>query len=199
VHWLKDTRVFQTYPASFGVTHGDFNANNILVIKKDGKYESVMIDFARTGESHILRDFIQLEAVIKFVLLENATLEERYKLESALIKQIEFSDIDNIRKVYQAQGENAKELQRAFDSVCKIRELAWEVALNGNSNRAIYHFEQYNLGLFFLSINSVRFLRSEHRLSESVTDGISPIQALHALLAAAMLAEKLVVAQGGAG
>lgn len=196
VKLLQKSELFETYPAFFATTHGDFNANNILVIEEpDGSYKTIMIDFARTGEAHILRDFIQLEAVIKFVLLDKATLAERYELEAALLKQGNFADIDNVRQSYQATGKNAKECQRAFDTVCKIRELAWEVALKGRTGKPIYHFEQYRMGLFFLSLNTVRFLRSEYNMSESVTDGISPTQALHALLAAGMLVERLVGSQ----
>jgi CheY-like chemotaxis protein len=196
VDLVRDYHLFETYPALFGITHGDFNANNILLIEEHGKYKTIMIDFARTGEAHILRDFVQLEAVVKFVLLENATLSERYELESALLKQANFADIDVIRKTYCATGEHAQDLQRAFDVVCKIRELAWEVGLNHRVGRPVYHFEQYQMGLFFLSVNSVRFLKtrllSAERQRISVNDGITAIQALHALLAAAMLVEKLV-------
>lgn len=184
---------FEAYPAFIGITHGDFNANNILVLSENDEYRTVMIDFARTSLFHNLRDFLQLETVIKFVLLESATLEERYELEAALLKQSSFAEIKSLKNSYQATGKNAKDLQRAFDTVCKIRELAWEVALHGGKGKPIYRFEQYHLGLFFLSLNTVRFLRSEFKPRESLTDGISPVQALHALLAAALLVDKLVV------
>jgi hypothetical protein len=41
------------------------------------------------------------------------------------------------------------------------------------------------MGLFFLSLNSVRFVKTN-----DIPDGIEPIQALHALLAASMLGQK---------
>ncbi|HEY7420064.1 MAG TPA: response regulator, partial [Ktedonobacteraceae bacterium] len=44
-------------------THGDFNEQNILLDKNGSVW---LIDFFRTGPSHILRDVAQLDAVIRF-------------------------------------------------------------------------------------------------------------------------------------
>jgi CheY-like chemotaxis protein len=168
-------------PAMYGFTHGDFNANNILVRQN----QTWLIDFGRTEECHAMRDFIQLEAVVKFVLLRGASLQERYELEQVLIQQRRFDDIQHLRTQYQPTGANARLLERAFRLVCKIREKAWEVVLAWQTNSPVGDFEQYEMGLFFLSLNSVRFVKTN-----DIPDGIEPIQALHALLAASMLGQK---------
>jgi hypothetical protein len=168
-------------PAKYAYTHGDFNANNILVRNN----ETYLIDFGRTEECHAMRDFIQLEAVVKFVLLRGASLEERYTLEQVLIQQNHFHEIGKLRSSYKPTGTNAARVERAFRLVCKIREKAWEVVLSGQLSSPVGDFEQYEMGLFFLSLNTVRFVKTKE-----IPDGIEPIQALHALLAAAMLGEK---------
>lgn len=169
-------------PAMRSFTHGDFNANNILIRQN----HSWLIDFGRTEDSHAMRDFIQLEAVVKFVLLRGATLRERFELETALMQQNHFEEIEELRQSYQPTGLHAARLQRAFRLVCKIREQVWTTILNNETNIPVGDFEQYRMGLFFLTLNSVRFIRTA-----SIPDGIEPLHALHALMSAAMLGESL--------
>ena len=72
-----------------------------------------------------------------------------------------------------------------FRLVCKIREVVWTLVLNREIGSPVGDFEQYQMGLFFLSLNSVRFIKTKN-----IPDGIEPLHALHALMAAAMLGEK---------
>jgi|GEM_PF-4101928 len=166
------------------ITHGDLNANNILIRNNT---EAWLIDFARTEHSHALRDFIQLETVVRFALLDEATLEERYEMESYLADQTAFNEIGLIRRVYNPTGPNAHALERAYQITCKIRELAWDVALNhAPSSHRIANFKQYQMGLFFMSLTTIRFVK--HKRSPK---GLSTTQALHALMAAALLLRNL--------
>lgn len=170
------------FPAMRSMTHGDFNANNILIRHE----QSWLIDFGRTEDSHAMRDFIQLEAVVKFVLLRGASLEERYELEKALLRQNHFEEIDTIRQSFTPNGDNAARIERAFRLVCKIREVVWASILNREIGSPVGDFGQYEMGLFFLSLNSVRFIKTK-----AIPDGIEPLHALHALMSAAMIGEKL--------
>jgi len=63
------------------ITHGDLNGKNILV---DENGHPWLIDFFRTGPEHVLRDFVELEADIKFNYLESGDMEALYEFESSL-------------------------------------------------------------------------------------------------------------------
>ncbi len=68
IHWFfenvagktgKDiSRLGRTYTA---ITHGDLHGDNLLV---DEQYNAWVIDFERSGEGHVLQDFIELESDI---------------------------------------------------------------------------------------------------------------------------------------
>ncbi|MEL7435780.1 MAG: phosphotransferase, partial [Chloroflexota bacterium] len=116
------------YPARATITHGDLNANNML-IKQNGEVH--LIDFARTAKDHALRDFIQLETVVRFTLMKDASLRERFEMEQVLAQQSHFMEIDELREAYQPPDSiHADELRRAFLTTCKIRELAWKTVFN---------------------------------------------------------------------
>lgn len=70
------------------ITHGDLNQHNIL-IGEDG--QCWLIDFYRTGQGHILRDIVELEAVIKISLTDLGDLEAHSRLEKILLGTL---DID---------------------------------------------------------------------------------------------------------
>jgi len=70
-------------PALKCVTHGDFNGDNLLV---DQQHKRVwLIDFARTGEGSALRDFAELESVIKFELVGETDLQRLHRFEQRLL------------------------------------------------------------------------------------------------------------------
>ena len=186
IHLLDDKAFLakQNYTAPHAITHGDLNANNIL-IRNDS--EAWLIDFARTTSSHALRDFIQLETVVRFALLDGPSLRERYEMESLLADQRTFGQIKRLREYYKATGPHAKALERAYRITCKIRELAWETTLSHqDDSRQIAKFKQYKMGLFFMSLTTVRFVKHKR-----TPKGLNTTQALHALMAAALLVKSL--------
>ncbi|MEO1289082.1 MAG: phosphotransferase, partial [Chloroflexota bacterium] len=169
------------YSAPRTITHGDMNANNILIRNDD---EAWLIDFGRTDYHHALRDFIQLETVVRFALMEGVSLAERYEMESWLTSQTKFA---HITKISQEFVPSSPQVERAFRITCKIRELAWETVLsNQDDTQQFAKFKQYQMGLFFMSLTTVRFVK-HHR----APNGLSTTQALHALMAASLLGEQL--------
>ncbi|MFH1648435.1 MAG: phosphotransferase [Patescibacteria group bacterium] len=89
------------------ITHGDLNARNLLVDKFDRTW---LIDFYRTGPSHIFRDFARLETTLLFELMEtenlNALIEFSDKLSQAKsldddISSLENQELDNMRLIIQ--------------------------------------------------------------------------------------------------
>ena len=173
------------FPARATITHGDLNANNML-IKENGEVH--LIDFARTTKDHALRDFIQLETVVRFTLMKEASLPERFEMEQVLAQQTHFNEIDDLRKAYQPPDDSihADELRRAFLTTCKIRELAWKTVFNEQGNMIQTNFRQYQMGLFFMSLTTVRFVN--HKRGDH---GLTITQALHAMVAAALVMKYL--------
>jgi aminoglycoside phosphotransferase (APT) family kinase protein len=49
------------------ITHGDLHADNFFI---DRNRQAWLIDFGQTGYSHALRDFVELEAVLKLRLTD---------------------------------------------------------------------------------------------------------------------------------
>lgn len=146
-------------------THGDLNANNIFV---DTDGHTWLIDFYRTGKSHILRDCTQLETVIKFILLPEEELAERYNLEKALMDMSRFQEADGLR--YNAPNEA---YTKVFKVCRKLRQLARDLVQPNDE------FSEYEIGLLYCSMNTQRFY------------SLPKVNRLHALLAAGMLCQKL--------
>jgi DNA-binding response OmpR family regulator len=151
-------------------THGDFNAHNILL---DRAGDAWLIDFQRTGSSHILRDIAQLDSVVRFQLLpEEMSLPERLALEAALDEAGQSGQTgDAASTIAAVNGHVAK----AFETVLKLRELANELI----SVNPIADMSEYYVALYYHAINFVRF------------SWAPSIQREHALLCASLLVDRL--------
>lgn len=160
--------VVQTYRTT---THGDFNDQNILV---DGEGHCWLIDFQSTGPGHILRDIVQLDAVIRVRLLApgEASLEERLALEEALNAVGAFSQMTELAARPPA-GNQA--VLKAFAACAHLRALAARL-VRSNPNPEV---SEYYAGSLYCTLNMIRF-RS-----------LPVIQREHALLSASLLTERL--------
>ncbi len=160
--------VFSTYLCT---THGDLNPNNLLV---DGNEHAWLIDFQRTGPSHILRDITMLDATIRFQLLtaQDATLEECLEMEEVLCSIKHFSEIVRLpRKLATTNLALAKAygaILHLYKKACKL------VSQNPNDD-----MNEYYSALFYHALNTTRFTT------------LSAGQREHALLCAGLLADKL--------
>ncbi|MCL4251581.1 MAG: TIR domain-containing protein [Anaerolineae bacterium] len=93
--WLETHRDRCILPAYRCVTHGDLTGRNIMTDTTEyiehvqGKtfvyHKMWLIDFYRTGESHILRDLVVLESDIKYRLAEKLDLPDFITLEKHLL------------------------------------------------------------------------------------------------------------------
>ncbi len=81
LHWLHNHDLFMETSRCF--THGDLNAGNIIISEGNQFW---LIDFYRTGPSHIFRDFVILETDLKFRLAADLTIEEFTTVEMALLQ-----------------------------------------------------------------------------------------------------------------
>ncbi len=163
VVWLKNKVFrFSTYRCR---THGDLNGKNILV-DEDG--HPWLIDFFRTGYGHILRDFVELEADIKFNYLATSDIETLYEFEEALTSPKKFDE--------PYKFENKKEIDeliKAFKVIEGLRTLAHEIVTPSNDLR------EYYIGLLYHTINMIRY------------PNIRKEQLRHALLSASLICERL--------
>lgn len=168
-------RNIMTYSVNKAITHGDFNAQNILVTENDDQVW--LIDFYRTGWSHIHRDFIQLESVVRFILFEygDASLQERYEMEQFLMGQTSFDDIDRIMGLL--NNIHNRPLRHTAELICHIRKLA------GQYGNTAHGFKGYKVGLLFYCLNTVKFVKNN--------DEVEKLNAIHALLLACMLNQDL--------
>jgi CheY-like chemotaxis protein len=153
------------------VTHGDLNASNVLV---DPRGSTWLIDFLRTNRGHILRDFAQLDATVRILLLgeEEATLAERLTLEEALLSIDHFKHLEQL-EVRVPMGNPA--LAKAFATSLHIRRLAAEKVSSSQHD----DMSEYHIASLFLALNLIRFW------------DLPTVQREHALLAAALHAEHL--------
>lgn len=153
------------------ITHGDFNYRNLLV---DSSGQMWMIDFEKTGQSHILRDVATLDSVIRFQLLaaEEAALQERLQMEEALCSIEHFSQVKRLMAKFSTTNQP---LAKAYATVVHLRTLACKlVAQNPNDD-----ISEYSIALFYNALNALRF--------SSLSSG----QREHALLSASLLADRL--------
>jgi DNA-binding response OmpR family regulator len=153
-----------TYSCS---THGDLNGDNILIDKERHVW---LIDFGLTGPGHILRDFAEIDTVIRYQLLKEgeATLEERLALEEALTLPERFSEVGKLSR--RLQTENAT-LAKAYETVVFLRQLAHQVVESNPADDV----KEYNVALYYYSLNALRFY------------SWSQVQRQHALISASIL------------
>ena len=154
-------------PVHTAITHGDLNGDNIFVDKDNHTW---MIDFFRTGEGHILRDFVTLESVIKFQLLDEETLEALYEFEKALLTPVNFAE-----ELALPQIQVSNEMNKAFEAVKCLRRLAGKVIQPSQDMR------DYYAGMFYHTLNLIRYY---HLLQLRR-------RKYYILLSAAMLCQKL--------
>ncbi len=152
-------------------THGDFNPDNILV---DEARHTWLIDFQSTGSGHILRDIATLDAVIRFQLLtsDDATLDERLKMEEALCSINRFSQLEQL--VTRFETENSK-LRKAYELVIYLRTIARR-QVERSANDLI---DEYYIALAYIALGTLRY------------SALSDVQREHALLSASLLADYL--------
>jgi len=153
------------------ITHGDFHHHNLLV---DNTGHVWLIDFQATAQSHILRDVVILDSVIRFQLLtsQEATLEECLQMEEALCSIEHFSQVKELATTFTTQNPI---VAKTYASVVHLLTWArWLVGMNPDDD-----ISEYYIALLYVALNTVRF------------SSLQPVQREHALLCASLLADRL--------
>jgi hypothetical protein len=140
----------------------------------DQDHEVWLIDFFKTGWGPILRDFGEVESVIKFELVRTHNLAALFELEQALLTPAFFDDPIPFTNRF-----GIPELNKACAVLAGLRRMAQNVYESPD----IY---EYYVGLFFYALKMITW------------DGISSgdrdrfdFRQRHALFSAAMLAYRL--------
>ena len=166
---LADQRfVRSTYECK---THGDFNESNILV---DAAGHTWLIDFESTGPGHILRDIGELDSVVRFQLLkvEEATLEERLRMEEVLSQIESFSAVKGLEGGLATENEA---VAKAYATSAHLRGLASRLV----EQNPMDDISELYVALVYYAMNTMRFYQ------------LPSVQRQHALLSASLLAERL--------
>src|SRR6266581_3376200 len=112
------------------ITHGDFNHQNLLI---DTTGHTWLIDFQSTGRGHILRDVAKLDTECRLALLaaEEATLEERLRMEEALCSIDHFSQLGLLATSFSTENEA---LAKVYNVVVHLRGLAHKLVVQNQSD-----------------------------------------------------------------
>lgn len=171
LEFLKNNRTKFPIPKFECRTHGDLNSRNMF-IDKDNKVW--LIDFFKTKWGPLLRDFGELECVIKFELMDTNNFISLYEFEKSLLSPSRFDmSIEFVNRFHIA------ELNKARNIITMLRQLAQE------------QFESLEIREYYASIffYSLKMLTWEGFSSAEM--GRYPIRQRHALLSAAMIAHRL--------
>ncbi|HEY0783269.1 MAG TPA: response regulator [Thermoanaerobaculia bacterium] len=164
----RQSLVFSTYET---ITHGDFNGHNVLV---DGDGHCWLIDFQRTGIGHVLRDAVQLDTIVRLLLLgpDEATLAERLELEEALGSAASFADTSTLPGRLRSPN---PAVAKAFLTCAHLRGLAAKLIA---SHREA-DIGEYYAGTLYCALKTASLFRTP------------TLQREHALLSACLTAERL--------
>jgi anti-anti-sigma factor len=140
--------VSTVYEAS---VHGDLNLKNILMDEEKNLW---LIDFAETRYSHILRDIVKLEAVLKgemSTIRSDEMLRELVLLDRRFLGAGSLSEIPSLPPVV-----DDPELEKAFRCVQRLRKYADLVTLLDDD------FHQYLIGLLPYTLSMISYASVNH-------------------------------------
>lgn len=114
------------------LVHGDLHNRNILVDTAENLPKFWLIDFARSDESHTLRDFVELESDIKFTLLESGGLEGLFQLDAALLAPGQFG------QEAPRTASTDPQVIKAYRVIAGLRQAAAELTRHSDDLREYY-------------------------------------------------------------
>lgn len=150
-----------------GIAHGRLDASSILVAP-DG--QTWLVDFAKTGQGPLLRDFVTLEMAVRLDLLDTIDLQACYKFEKQLLIGEKLTDAVAFEQL-------PAEFDKPLRTVGYIRQRAAVVVGP--------ELTPYLLGLFFCALARVMTFDPTIRYTKREL-----VPFAHSLLLAAMLSEK---------
>ncbi len=147
IAWLKRHRHEFVIPTYHCITHGDLTGRNIMV---DQTNKCWLIDFYRTRDSHILRDFVILETDIKYRLLQMPSFEKFLRMEEGLLLTDESGEESTIN--LNVSGG----IRKAMTVINILRSLAYEFVSGGFRAKHQDSRREYLISLLMTTLNVVR-------------------------------------------
>lgn len=122
IKWLERRAGHSDIETCQHTIHGDLHSGNVFI---GANIDVWLIDFECTGRGHGLRDFIKLEADIKFNLLQlnEQDLNMFYHFEVALLSQTTTALI-NVPHHVPPEVQTSDDASRAFNTITHLRQLA---------------------------------------------------------------------------
>nr|WP_321353057.1 anti-sigma factor antagonist [uncultured Methanoregula sp.] len=158
--WFVETvmpkRRALTFPVYESSVHGDLNMKNVLMDETGNLW---LIDFAETRYSHILRDIVKLEAVLKGEMIRTGsqkTLADLVGLDLPFLSAKTLSDIPELPCTI---GDPA--LEKAFRVVRRLREYA-NIITPHDDDISQYYIALLPFTLNLLSYSSVNEYEKEY-------------------------------------
>ncbi|PJF47951.1 MAG: response regulator [Chloroflexi bacterium] len=182
VRWAYEHRGQSSFRSRWeALTHGDLHSGNIFV---DEHCKTYVLDYERSGPGYILRDFAELEADIRLRLAPIAPEQLRlsYAMDMALLAPRKGNVKPQSLPWHEIGGLDSsviRELRKAFDAICVLRQLAHE--LTGE----LAEMKQYYWALLMETLISL--LRKYSDVDASARNAAR----MRALLSAALIAERL--------
>jgi DNA-binding response OmpR family regulator len=156
-------------PALHGLCHGSLDGQSVLVNEAG---QTWVVDFARTGSAPLIKDFVSLEAGIRFGVLRGAGLNERHELEKRLLGMAHLEDAVDSKGL-------SSEAEKALLAIATIRAQA--AAVVGREP------EPYLLGVLLQAAKHVMAYSPQIRY---VKDEMAVF--VHALLCVSMVGHRLL-------
>ncbi len=164
---LAQNRLPQTRRAQWGITHGRINGDTVLV---DQQNHAWLLDFAQVGRAPLLVDFVSLETAVKFDLFDDRAFSQRLAIESKLNRVNHLQDDMNLDNL-------ESEAINALWIIERVRQNA--------ARLAGCDLDTYQQALFFCAIARIASFSPDTFYTPRKLAAY-----VHALLAAAMLAEQ---------
>lgn len=157
LYWLAQHQDECELPIYHSITHGDLTGRNIMV---DQTNKCWLIDFSRTYNSHIMRDFVILETDIKYRLMPELTAPEFLMLEKALL------DIDDTGQAQTMVVRLSPEMMKATRIINALRSFAIKFASTGEMNSNLASRKEHLISLLMGTLNVVRLrhVKEERKL-----------------------------------
>jgi CheY-like chemotaxis protein len=134
-----------TSNSALAVTHGDLHGDNLLI---DDHGNAWVIDFERSGEGHILQDFVELEGdIINRLISSSKNLPSFYQLCVYVTQNTELKELEDNYHTTDA------EVKKITQTISILRKLARETS-------GISDARQYLLGLLFNTLFRVTLIKN---------------------------------------
>lgn len=157
VWWLNEYAHELELPIYHCITHGDLTGRNIMVDQNDKCW---LIDFYRTYDSHIMRDFVILETDIKYRLLDEPDANSFLMMEKALLAMDDSGQASTLSMKF------PRTVLKAYAVINALRATAYKFASSGIQSQYQASRKEHLISLLMTTLNvaRLRHIKEERKL-----------------------------------